>query len=987
MFNFQNLNGLFNLNPETIAEISRAAAVATVPDPTPTPPKDFTFDNSLFNNQINNELANNVTFGGEPVSVQTELTPVVDPSPTTTFEPPAPVSSPISYDGLTFGGSDSDEFSDINENSLGNVAANPLTSSPASGNYGGGLSVVPSFEGYVKPDPDEFADDYIEMYDEWDRLSGQAGNSKEELQDVYRAYYKSEAALYDAMAEFDNGNISSEEYAQEQDNIFQEFKATLDASGVSTGYKDRYRLSFPLFNQQLYGEVLQGDVGFQKFASDNDSVGGQLLQVGVVAGLSIVAGPQIGAALGLTGAPAAAAGAAITSSASQLMMTGDLDVKQALVSAALAYGGVKLGEAMEAATQAGGVLADVGKKYDTFINTVSGGNSIAKAAIEAGGMSMLTQAVVNGEVNLQQAAFAAVLAGGAQAYSEFRAKMQEFDFASGENFDDTFEEIDAELEAQGLVEITPTGEYRDVPDSVQDTLDRAGKDYGGFEEPPENLGYYPPELDQMPPEGDELTYKDQGAYFDSEGNQVDSVSYSSEKGFIDKFTKEPVELRAENGIYDSEGNLYAYQKEGQWFRGDNTLIDNPIVVDELVNIAQKSGVAGEIQNLKAPEGLMDGSTEFSVQDYETSPEGNYIFEDISGAPKDIGPAQYSGTIKSMDADYDVYYNPETNNAYLVNKQDPTQVTQISQEQFEQLQNPSQTVSPVEGAMSDVETTVPGGGNITEDTGGTEGGAPEGSSNVTSGISGDSGFNGATGTTAQSAAEAAAAAAAAAAREGLQQDDGQDKQASSAILDANGEIKTDTGAESPVDDGGMLTGGSSNTPPETTTTDDEGMLTGGSSGATPTNEQDDQGGLTFGGASGGGGGGAGEGTSTGGGGTGGTAGSAEGVGGGGVGGEQGAGSGLESGTDGGTGGGEGEGTGGGEGDGSGGEGGTGGSGGGGIGGGGGGGTGGSGKFDPYMSGISYQSPRVTEIIQSPSVDYNAQLNAIINRNVGLFEGMI
>ena len=58
-----------------------------------------------------------------------------------------------------------------------------------------------------------------------------------------------------------------------------------------------------------------------------------------------------------------------------------------------------------------------------------------------------------------------------------------------------------------------------------------------------------------------------------------------------------------------------------------------------------------------------------------------------------------------------------------------------------------------------------------------------------------------------------------------------------------------------------------------------------------------------------------------------------------------------------------------------------------GGGGGGGGGGSGDFTPFMSGISYQLPQIAEIIQSPNVDYNAQLNAMINRNVGLFEGMI
>ena len=55
--------------------------------------------------------------------------------------------------------------------------------------------------------------------------------------------------------------------------------------------------------------------------------------------------------------------------------------------------------------------------------------------------------------------------------------------------------------------------------------------------------------------------------------------------------------------------------------------------------------------------------------------------------------------------------------------------------------------------------------------------------------------------------------------------------------------------------------------------------------------------------------------------------------------------------------------------------------------GGGGGGGGGESTPFMSGISYQLPTIGELIQSPNVDYNAQLNAIINRNVGLFEGMV
>ena len=446
-------------------------------------------------------------------------------------------------------------------------------------------------------------------------------------------------------------------------------------------------------------------------SQDKANYVGMAIKSAFSAAFAVVAGPQVGVALGLSGSAAAAAGAAITSAATQAITTGDVDPKQALISAALAYGGAELGKAMEAATESGGVLADVNNSVNTFVETVSGGSSIAEAAIKAGGISALTQAVVTGEVDLKQAALAALIAGGAQAFTEFKASFEEFDFASGEDWDTTFEELDAELEAEGLIEITPTGEYQEVPDAIQDVLDRQGKDYGGFEEPPQSLEYddgvppYDPNL-VGPPRGDDLVYRDSGAYFDSEGNQVDNVNYSLEKdSYVDSLTGETVTLQTDDGVYDTEGNLYAYQEDGQWFRGDGSIIDDPVAVDELVNISQESGVAGEIENLKAPEGLMDGSTEFvdaeSGSVYEA--EGNQVFEDITGTPKDLGPAQYSGTIKSMDGDYDVYYNPETNKTYLVNRSDPTQVQAITQEELQQIESQSQTEQVVEGATPDVET--------------------------------------------------------------------------------------------------------------------------------------------------------------------------------------------------------------------------------------------------------------------------------------------
>jgi len=37
----------------------------------------------------------------------------------------------------------------------------------------------------------------------------------------------------------------------------------------------------------------------------------------------------------------------------------------------------------------------------------------------------------------------------------------------------------------------------------------------------------------------------------------------------------------------------------------------------------------------------------------------------------------------------------------------------------------------------------------------------------------------------------------------------------------------------------------------------------------------------------------------------------------------------------------------------------------------------------MSGINYQVPMLSQIVQNPNVDYTAELNRIINQNSGMF----
>ena len=143
---------------------------------------------------------------------------------------------------------------------------------------------------------------------------------------------------------------------------------------------------------------------------------------------------------------AKAASSAIISSASQLAATGELDIGQALVSAAMSYGGTQLGDAVKNSGVIGDIASQVESTANSAVDFLSQGNSIAEAAIKAGGMSMLTQLVTTGEVDLEQAAVAAFIAGGAEGINQLAA-------ASGQSVDD-LEEITVTATKKG----TPVGE-------------------------------------------------------------------------------------------------------------------------------------------------------------------------------------------------------------------------------------------------------------------------------------------------------------------------------------------------------------------------------------------------------------------------------------------------------------------------------------------------------------------------------------------------
>jgi len=134
------------------------------------------------------------------------------------------------------------------------------------------------------------------------------------------------------------------------------------------------------------------------------------------AGYILTAGlaPVLSGSLGAAGGKAAAS--AISNLASGYMQSGELDWGSALMSAVTAYGGQALTDSLSGS----GLLGSLGDKIETFGDELfSGGGDILTSALQAGGMSLVTQLVTDGEIDWKDAAMAAAIAGGTAALQGF----------------------------------------------------------------------------------------------------------------------------------------------------------------------------------------------------------------------------------------------------------------------------------------------------------------------------------------------------------------------------------------------------------------------------------------------------------------------------------------------------------------------------------------------------------------------------------------
>lgn len=170
------------------------------------------------------------------------------------------------------------------------------------------------------------------------------------------------------------------------------------------------------------GDIFDWNGGsFTKTKEQNSSDFGNVLRAGVMMAASIaLSGPLAGAlgnTLGIGTAAANALSAAIINSTAQVVATGEIDFKQALIAAAMAGITEYLPEGADAEGIVGDILGPVneyiGEAQSIIDSNVT--NEFLNLAVKAGLGDIATQAITTGDVDFQQA----LIAGGTAAAMQY----------------------------------------------------------------------------------------------------------------------------------------------------------------------------------------------------------------------------------------------------------------------------------------------------------------------------------------------------------------------------------------------------------------------------------------------------------------------------------------------------------------------------------------------------------------------------------------
>jgi hypothetical protein len=612
--------------------------------------------------------------------------------------------------------------------------------------------------------------------------------------------------------------------------------------------------------------------GYQKTVKVDDHAGFADYVKGALVSISasLVTGGVLGGPLtaafqgaGMSSAAATAASQAITTMASQAIATGDVDVKSALVSAAIGYGGEALGNFVSNSAEVDSALGSIASSANDALTKLEGfietGIPIADAAIKAGGMSMLSQLVTTGEVSLEQAGIAALIAGGAEGINELAAASgrdaDEFmaDLAEQEEFQQAA--IDADIKdpflnpnyqtvGDGSVVLNTVtnevfsvstnqslGQFDSLDANSDGVLSASDLQETGVTAQPITANAFDYKMGDnvivtldgrtLPKDSVLVATRDGGYYsYDADGNKVDvtlnpyNEVFGGDRGGLVWNSEGGTE-----GTINYENGELAYTKvEGQWQDAQGNIVDDPQLTDELTLIAAKA-IDTPLESVTYYD--QDGSpidynyAPYKLRDsYESGQYSGTIFgKDGSRYQWDDATGLYKYSPTTADAGYtqEVWYDPTTGTEYVkvedkltINKVDLTNVVEPVEPVVVETTDAGGSAATSQQAVTDLTESLSSSSSSESAASAVTNAAASGMSAAEIAMAVSNALNG-------GAISAEAASAASAALEGIA---GKGDVADTGVLDASGDLATDTGFSGTTvtvstQDSGMLTGNNVN----------------------------------------------------------------------------------------------------------------------------------------------------------------------------------